>query len=475
MGRRGLGWALGWGVLSAACGGRGTRAPADLAAKIDPIFAAYARSDSKGPGCAVGVYRAGEVAYAKGYGYADLEHDAPNTDTSRFYLASIAKQFTAAAVLLLAADGKLALGDDVRRYVPELPDRGQRITLDELLHHTSGVRDYGLLLDLEGVGDVDLVTTEDILWLLAHQQGYNFAPGTRYLYSNSGYVLLSLVVERASGKPYGAFVKERIFDPLGMTDTIVKDDHGAIVARRAVGYAIRPDGTRRSAVSNTEYTGQGNILSTVRDLARWDANFYAPTVGGPALIEGLRARGTLADGTQLAYAGGLIEDTVSGLAREAHDGTLAGYRARIVRYPTERLTVAVLCNDASAKTEALEQKVTSVLVPGFAPTGADSGAPPPASPVAPAVAGLAAGNLGELAGRYTSDELARDVEIVVSGGRLVRRAWGGRFSATPLVPTGNDAFAQGDIGWVFERDERGQVKGVVVSSERTVGVHLTKR
>src|SRR5450631_4501358 len=159
---------------------------AELAAKIDPLFAVFTRGEAMSPGCAVGVYRAGETVFSKGYGYADVEHDSPMTDTTPVYTASVSKQFTAAAVLLLAADGKVSLDDDVRKYVPELPDFGARLTLDPLLHHTRGLRDYPLLLPLEGLNEEDVITKREVLWLLRHQRTLGFPPGSRFSYSSSG-------------------------------------------------------------------------------------------------------------------------------------------------------------------------------------------------------------------------------------------------------------------------------------------------
>ena len=536
----------------------------DLASKIDPIFSAYATG--KAPGCSVGVYRAGQVAYAKGYGYADLDHDAPNTETTPFYLASVSKQFTATAVLLLAQDGKVALEDDIRKYVPELPSYGKApITLAHLLHHTSGVRDFGLMLALQGTDGADVVNNEDVLWSLAHQRSLNFPPGTRHLYSNSGYVLLSLVVERVSGKPLGAFLKERVFEPLGMSDTFVKSDHMRLTPGRAIGYELRPDKTYGVAISNSEYTGPGNVVSSVRDLAKWDANFYDPKVGGRALIDGLRTQGKLNDGRTIEYAMGLSEDRTHGIRREEHDGGFVGYRTLITRYPDEKLTVTVLCNDSEADPNELESKVAAVFLPalgepekpeagGVVAQAAAFGEDPaavagtylneatfevrvvepkdgelhllfaragggrhrvlvpvgtrelavrggtahytfePANGKAPAmltrksdaggvdtyvriepVGSLPAAKLTEYAGRYGSDELARDIEFVVKDGQLVPRPWGGRFAQLAATPVARDRFALDDIGCTFQRDPSGKVNGVIVTTGRSIGLHLQKR
>jgi len=318
------------------------------------------------------------VVFARGYGYADLEHDVRNTDTTAFYLASVSKQFTAAAVLLLAQDGKVSLDDDVRKYVPELPDYGKTIRLRHLLHHTSGVRDYDLLVDLSGRDVDDVVTNDDVLGLLSRQRGLNFPPGARYVYSNSGYALLSAVVERVSGAPFSEFVKGRIFDPLGMDDSLVKQDHRRIIPRRAIGYLRRPDGTFGIAMSNTEYTGPGNVVTTIRDLARWDANFYAPKVGGQPFVDGMRTRGKLEDGTVIDYAMGLVEGRSLGRPFEVHDGAFVGYRTILARYPGDRLTVAVLCTDASAHPEALSESVAAVFLPALGDAPAKTEAPAPA-------------------------------------------------------------------------------------------------
>jgi CubicO group peptidase (beta-lactamase class C family) len=354
-------------------------AQAELATRIDPIFSAFVKQGAMSPGCAVGVYRAGEVVFSRGYGYADLEHDAPLTDTTPVYTASLSKQFTAAAVLLLAADGKVSLDDDVRKYVPELPDFGKKITLEHLLHHTSGLRDYHLLLLLEGLNEEDVITSREILWLLGHQRALNFPPGAHFSYNSSGYVLLAEIVARVSGESFQAFLTRRVLQPLGMTASLVREDHARPIPHRAIGYTLGPDGQVRSLMGNLEYDGSSNFVTTTRDLAKWDANFYDPKVGGQALIDGMRVRGKLADGTVLDYAMGLEESETHGLHLEEHDGSFAGYRTTLQRYPTERLTVSVLCNTTEADADALGEKVSAVFLPQLgAPDPAD--APQAASP-----------------------------------------------------------------------------------------------
>jgi len=247
--------------------------PGSLKEKIDGIFSEYRQTDSPSPGCAVALARAGETLFADGYGLASLEHGIPITTETVFDIGSAAKQFTAASIVLLEEDGKLSLDDPLARFVPELPEWARRTTLAQLLHHTSGIRDYTGLLDLAGARTPDWTTDRDALEILARQRGLDFPPGTRYSYSNSGYFLLSLVVERASGKPLKDFAAERIFVPLKMASTRFVHDHRDVVPRRATGYAKRRGGGWGVAGSDWEQNGDGGLQTTVGDLLRWDHNF----------------------------------------------------------------------------------------------------------------------------------------------------------------------------------------------------------
>ncbi len=234
----------------------GTAPPApSLAARIDAIFAKV--SDAHAPGCSVGVFRGGEIVFEKGYGAADLEWGERNGPATPFNIGSMSKQFTAASILLLASEGKLARTDDVRKYIPELPDYGEVITLDHLLHHTSGIRDFGLLFGLSDWDKDGRDTVSDVLAVLAKQKRLNFAPGTSYSYSNSGYVLLGEVVKHASGRSLAEFAKERIFEPLGMTDTLVKDDATRVIPLRAAGYEKRKDGAFHTRMGLSSSSGSG--------------------------------------------------------------------------------------------------------------------------------------------------------------------------------------------------------------------------
>jgi CubicO group peptidase (beta-lactamase class C family) len=333
--------------------------------QIDALFAQYA--DPARPGCAVGVMRNGHVAHAKGYGLADVERGVPITPTTVFDIGSTSKQFAASSVILLELDGKLSLSDDVRKYVPELPDYGKPITIDHLLRHTSGLRDYTALLALSGLEVEEVTTDQQALAIIARQRQLNFPTGSRYEYSNSGFFLLSVIVERVSGKPLAEFARERIFQPLGMTTARFRDKHAEVIAGRALGYAVdgeAPEGTVRfkNAMSNWEQTGDGALHLSIEDLFKWDENFYQPRVGGSALIEKLTHRGALDNGEKIAYARGLFVDEYRGVPRVHHAGNWVGYNAMLARFPEQHTSVAILCNFEGAEASELSVKVADVVL-----------------------------------------------------------------------------------------------------------------
>ncbi len=317
-------------------------APADAKARVDTLFAAYDRSDS--PGCVLGIFQDGGIAYARGYGMANLELGVANTPQTVFDIGSLGKQFTAFSVLLLARDGKLSLDDDVRKYLPELPDFGKKVTIRHLLHHTGGLRDYIGLLGLEGHGEEDLTTSQEALDVLARQKAPIFAPGERYEYSNTGYFLLSWVVKRTSGQSLREFAQERIFGPLGMSHTQYNEDHTRVIPNRATGYTPRKDGGFSIEMSDWEQNGDGGVLTSVEDLFLWDRNFADPRVGDRALIEEMEKTGVLNDGKAIDYAKGLRIASYRGLRTVGHTGSWAGYLALLYRFPEAKFTVACLCN-----------------------------------------------------------------------------------------------------------------------------------
>jgi len=330
------------------------------ASQVDALFAEW--NTTRSPGCAVAVLRDGRIAYEQGYGMADLDHGIPITPTTVFHVASVSKQFTAAAILLLVQEGKVGLDDPVRKYVPELPDFGTPITVRELLHHTSGIRDQWELLELSGWRySLDLITDDDVLRVVSRQKGLNFPPGTKYSYSNTGYTLLAQIVARVSGQSLREFTAARFFGPLGMRNTHFRDDHAEIVPGIAYGYVKKGDAFSLS-VTNFDTVGATSLLTTVEDLARWDENFYAMQVGGPSLIAGMQERGVLANGKQIAYAAGLRVDTYRGLPIVTHSGSDAGYRSVLLRFPQQHFSVTCLCNVGESNPTGVAQKIAEIYL-----------------------------------------------------------------------------------------------------------------
>jgi CubicO group peptidase (beta-lactamase class C family) len=241
------------------------------AARVGAIFARWNKPDS--PGCALAVIKDGRIVYKRGYGMANLEYDIPISPSSVFYAGSVSKQFAAMNIALLAQQGKLNLDDNIRKYLPELPDYNPPITIRHLIHHTSGLRDGWELIGLAGRRLDDPYSMDDILELTKRQRELNFTPGERHLYSNTGYWMLGLIVERASGKTLARYAEENIFKPLGMSHTRFNDDHTTILKNRAVGYAPRKEGGFRLDIVNNDLVGAGGVWTTVEDLTLWDPEF----------------------------------------------------------------------------------------------------------------------------------------------------------------------------------------------------------
>jgi CubicO group peptidase (beta-lactamase class C family) len=346
-----------------------------LTDRVDAVFKRWSEPDS--PGCALAVIKDNRIIYQHGYGMADLEHDVPIKPQTVFYIGSTSKQFTAFSLLLLASQHKLSLDDNVRKYIPELPDYGTPITLREMLHHTSGLRDYNTLLYLGGRRSEDAFANRDVLDIAVRQKSLNFTPGTEFLYSNTGYVLLAIVIERVSGIPLSQFAAKNIFEPLEMTHTHIHDDLSRIVKDRALPYERDPSGVSFDTPAVAR-SGAGGVLTTLADLRAWDQNFYDSRVGGADLIEQMQERGTLRDGKQLEYASGLHVHSVNGMRIVDHDGALGGYRASLTRFPDQHLSVACLCNQGDIDSGKLALQVAGIYLGGTiseppAPTQAPSG------------------------------------------------------------------------------------------------------
>ncbi|HEY0591005.1 MAG TPA: serine hydrolase domain-containing protein, partial [Thermoanaerobaculia bacterium] len=312
--------------------------PAGVEARIDAILAEYAAAGA--PGASVLVRHDGRIVVAKGIGLADLENRTAATATTNYRLASVTKQFTAMAILILADEGKLSLGDSIGRWLGDLPSWGEGVTIRHLLTHTSGIVDYEDLIAKDATRQV---LDRDVLDLLAAQNDRYFAPGTSYRYSNSGYALLALIVERASGMPFQDVLRQRIFAPVGMRATLAYLQDGPPVEQRAFGHSRSGDGWVRDDQSITSAVlGDGGIYSSVRDLAAWDAELDRPTLIPARLLEEAFTPATATDVAGVSYGYGWRIGELAGKRMLHHTGETRGFRNALLRIPSERLTVVVL-------------------------------------------------------------------------------------------------------------------------------------
>jgi len=353
-------WIISLGAPHAQAPGQPAE-PASVNAQVDRIFEKWNRTDS--PGCALSVMKDGHVIYKHGYGMANLDHNVTITPSTVFHVASMSKQFAAASIVLLAQQGKLSLDDDVRKFIPELPDFGSRITIRHLIHHTSGLRDQWNLLGLAGWRySLDLITDDDVMSVVTRQKDLNFKPGEKHVYCNTGYTLMAIIVKRVSGMSFREFTTKNIFEPLSMTNTHFRDDHAEIVKNNAYGYETEKGGPFRLSNTNFDTAGATSLHTTVEDLALWDENFYHPRVGGASFLEQMLQRGKLNNGETLDYAFGLVLGKYKGLRTVDHAGGDAGYRSDMTRFPDQHFSAAVLCNSADTRPTSLVRKVADIYL-----------------------------------------------------------------------------------------------------------------
>ncbi len=426
-------------------------------AKIDSVFRDYGTGT---PGCAVGVYQRGEVRFAKGYGMADLNLGVPITPATVFDIGSTSKQFAAASIVMLANEGKLALADDVRKYIPELPSYGKTITIDHMLRHTSGLRDYNGLLFMAGHFFEDYTNDDDALAVITKQKALNFEPGSRWDYSNTGFFLLSTIIKRVTNQTLTEFAKTRIFSPLGMTITHFRDDHTALLPARATAYSPGPKGGFTVDMSDWDQTGDGAVNTTVLDLAKWDANFSDPKVGGRPLIDQLQQRGTLNNGDSLGYARGLFVDRYRGLRRVHHGGAWAGYRAMLMRFPDQGVAIGLTCNVGDANTQKRATDVADVILAG---SFAEGPAAPPQSSTAATPTPAAKVDAAPYLGLFYAETLQAAVEITEDKGQLVAHALG---QALPLNPIGADRFGNQGQTVEFQFSDQRRALSISIRGDR---------
>ena len=453
-------------LLPAALHFSRAQAPADTRARVDAIFEQWDSTTS--PGCAVAVARDGRTILSRAYGMAELEHDITNTPATIFEAGSVSKQFTAAAIMLLALEGKLALDDDVRTYVPEVPDYGTPITLRHLLNHTSGLRDWGSVAGISGWGRSNRTHNHaHVLDILSRQSALNYPPGEQYSYTNSGFNLLAVIVDRVSGIPFAEFSRERIFEPLGMEHTGWRDDYRRLVPGRATAYSPR---------GNTFYInqpiedvhGNGGLLTTVGDLIIWNESLDSGRLAGPELVAMMHEQGVLNDGTRISYAGGLQVGTRNGVPSVSHTGATSGYRAYLARFPGQHLSVALLCNTTDANPGGLGGQVADLFLPEPPPRPerpeGRAEAPQPRSPAPPPFVPSPA-DMEAYAGTYYSPDAETVLIVSVEEGRLVLRR---RPDSRMTMTAGNESDQfRSSLGQVrFIREGRGPINEFSLSLGR---------
>jgi CubicO group peptidase (beta-lactamase class C family) len=441
--------------------------------RVDSLFTSFV--DARTPGCAVGVVDNGALVQARGFGIANLDYDVPIDSRSVFYLASVSKQFTAFAVALAAQEGKLSLDDDIRRFIPEFPQYGSKVTIRHLVHHTSGVRDYLTLIPLSGRNPADAMTDDALLGLVVRQKALNFTPGSEHLYSNTGYVLLAEIIKRATGMSLARYADEKMFKPLGMRDTHFHDDASIVVPRRVIGYTRTPDRTWRiNHWFVFDKVGDGGLYSTIEDLAKWEANFYSGQVGGAAIRDQLLQRGVLTNGDTIAYAFGISHNTQRGLKVLGHSGSLAGFRTAIVRYPDQRLSVITLCNTTAASPMLLSQRAGEVYLAdrmNAADAGPGGGNFQNAAP-APQTTPVSGRDGDAFVGSYRSEELDAVYELVIESDQLVLKRANGRI---PVRRSSGDLLSAANLVLHIARDASGRVTGFTVDAGRVRGIRFDRQ
>lgn len=327
-------------LLSMASSGQAI--PDSMAKKIDSLFVRWNKSNS--PGCTIGIVRNDSLIYTKGYGMANLEYAVPNTPETVFHMASISKQFTAWAIILLERQGRLNLEDDVRKYLPWFPDMKKVITVRHLLNHTSGIRDQWQLLSIAGTRLDDVITQDQVVKILGKQTALNFAPGEKYSYSNSGFTMLAEIVKSITGKSLRKFADSAIFIPLGMSSTHFHDDYTEIEKNRAYSYNRKDSINYANSILSYSTAGATSLFTNIPDMSKWVMHLYNVNSGNSQLVSMLTTKGKLNSGKELEYANGIVVNKYKGWKQYSHGGADAGYRTYCTVFPDLKMSFIVLAN-----------------------------------------------------------------------------------------------------------------------------------
>lgn len=412
---------------------------------IDDIFSEWDHVDS--PGCAVGIYHNGQIVYEGGYGSANLDYEKPITPETVFYIGSVSKQFTAAAIALLIDRGDIGPGDDVRKYISELPQYERPIRVQDLVYHTSGLRDLYALMTIAEVDVAGVLSIDDKLDLIRRQNDLNFLPGDEYLYSNSGYTLMAVLVKQVTGKTLREFTQKNIFEPLGMKNTHFHDNRHEVIPNRALSYQPGGDNEfKLSYLANFEGVGPGGLYTTIGDLFLWDQNYYMNRLShSPNFNELMHTKAILSNGDTLDYAYGLRFDEYKGLKIIGHGGSFMGFRAQYERIPEHNYGHAILCNLGSINPSNLSRKIIDVYMKE-----------------------TIAQNLQEYSGSYRNKEFDVEYNIVVKQGDMYIEDHSQLEGA--LEYSDVDTFRRAGWNVEFKRNNDGEITGLMLSSARARNV-----
>lgn len=328
--------------------------------QIDSLFIDWNKPNH--PGGSIGVMKNDKIVFSRSYGLASLEYLAPNSTETIFNIASVSKQFTAMGIVLLHIQGKLSIDDDIRKYLPELPDFGEKITIRQMLHHTSGLRSLHAMLGLAGWRADDSRTNEDLYRFMNMQRDLNFKPGSEFMYCNTGYMLMVKIIEKVTAEKFPTWMKKNIFEPLGMNHTYVEDKYNRVVTNNATSYNKSIDGNYLRAVEYWGYVGSGNIHSTTNDLLKWLSNFYAPQTNWEEAFKLMKTLDKLNDGSDNNYAFGLFIDKHLGNDLIQHSGAIGGFRTYAGTYPDKKLSIVVLTNFSASSSGSKANQIHEILL-----------------------------------------------------------------------------------------------------------------
>ena len=444
----------------------------ELASRIATLLKSWDQPDT--PGCSIAVVKDGTIIYSGGFGMANLDHSIPNGADTVFRIASVSKHITASCILLLEDEGVLTLDSDIRKWLPEIPEYDETITIRHLLHHTSGLRDYTSLMPLLEIGNEDLFTPQQTIDLIARQKGLNFSPGEKHSYCNSGYFLLSVICQRVSGKTLRQFADQKIFSPLGMTSSHYHDNHLEVTPKRATGYAEIGEGEYRIHETVLDHVGDGGVFTTVEDLATWTTALGEGRLGAN-LLQRLQQKFTLNDGEVLDYCLGVVDTSFRGQRMLQHGGGWVGFRTSLAAFPEQGIVIICLGNCNAFDPGRISRQIAALVVEDLVPAllqrpdrTTDRRDRDDSAAAAPEDAKK--WDHRQVLGRYHSNELDREWSIIHSSGTDVALD---EFEGAPLAiaVTGDDLLTVGR--WLkmhLIRDEEGAVTGFTLDTGGMSGI-----